>query len=233
MDDYYDMSDNFLLRSNITGGAGRKESKWNKFVREYKKYDPKASFSKISREYKSKSCSKKFTNCKSKSKKKPVKISKSCKGYSSKLKKLKSSTARGKLRKKCVGYTKKGRGSTFGGDIFGGEYECPKCDGTGQGLYGGCGCCGGMGYMGGAKPPKKCVSANALLQKIRMLRILISKYKRDGAPLGLIQRLVGALRQMEVMYKRQKNVGLKFIESRQFDYPGKQNWVDSDNYFLR
>jgi hypothetical protein len=290
MDDYYDMSDNFLLHSNVTGGAAKSKSRKSKSVksksvksksrkkakstRKYSKSEVKKRrtaglkkfqlFSKkynaerkaagqrpltrheLSVKYHSKQCGKKgYTSEKlgrycstiKRSRKLP---SKGCRGYTIRRKSM-SKASSAALTKKCKGYTtKKRRKSRKGGDIFGGDafggYMCPECQGTGEGLYGGCSCCGGSGIMGGAirsRSTKRCVSSKALLNRIHEIQALIRKSRQVGAPQSLINRLVGALRQMEVMYKRQVNVGSKFLTSSNFGYPGSSKWFDSDGYLVK
>lgn len=224
----------FPGNNNTWGGADRKPSKYNKFVSEYFKKAPNPTLSKAAKAYKSKTCGKKYTNCKTTTRKsKP----KSCKGYTVKLKKIKSKTARGRLRKKCTGYKlKKGKG------MFGGE--CAVCRGTGEGLYGGCDCCGGtgmmedlelknmdpidgMGMFGGAYRPttqKRCVSTRAtynrlndLLFKIQNQRELARSLQQEGGneytrALAVLNRYVGVYREMLSLYNRQNNLGDKFIK---------------------
>lgn len=222
----YDNYESFPGNNNTWGGS-RPLTKYNRFVREYFKKAPNPTLSKAAKAYKSTSCKKTYTNCKKKSTR-----SKSCKGYTTRLTKLKSKTAKTRLRKKCKGY-KKGKGM-MGGD-------CAICRGTGEGLYGGCDCCGGsgimemeaidgMGVFGGVGPKTKrrSVGTKATYDRLEdigdQIRGILPKtlalpdgpeFHRQAA---LLNRYRGAYRQMLSLYNRQNNIGDKFIEYNRNDF---------------
>lgn len=156
--------------------------------------------------------------------------SKSCKGYSKRLKSKSVSKAKKTfIRNKCTGYTKKGKG-VFGGMMGG----CMTCDGAG------CACCGGTGFMdmtpyGGVvkRGKKRCASANSIYNKINDIKLRIRQLRQLDPNSSVLQRYVGILRQLEVFYKRERMLGNKYIDSESFQYPGKPNWFNEEGEFIR
>lgn len=242
--------DNYMSFPGVNNVWGGKASTWNNFVKkvrsEYRKDGKKSpTMKQLSKMYNSSNCGKtKYTKgskklCKSKSVK-----SSSCKGYTSKLKKLKSKSAKSSLRKKCKGYTKRGGeidmfdeseedmfgGDAFGGDVFGGE--CAVC--RGAGLYGGCSCCG-MGLMGGTQNPntkKRCVGTkatyNRLLDIYKRMQWLGLRYNTENLSpaekrdiYARLNRYRGAFREMLSLYARQNNIGTDFLRLSDSDFRNK------------
>ena len=210
----YDSYMSFPGNNNTWGGKVRRRkntgklSSWQKFIKEYKKVDPSASFTKISKEYKSLGCSKKYTNCK----KKTMTKSKSCKGYTKKLKSLKSKSAKRSLTQKCKGYTRKNkrRGKGLYGASFGGCLNC-----NGEGVFGGCQCCG-MQNLGSGKPissnRKRCLSSRSLYNRLNEMRARIMADNNEQKLTDMQRgKLLGAYRQAMSMYSRGNLLGDQYI----------------------
>lgn len=242
-DEYMNLPEveNQMETSNLWGGAAakrkREPSKYNLFVREYFKKAPNPSLAKAAKAYKSSGCAKKYTHCKSKTtgKAKPKAMTKSQwnkfqkewgKAQAGNRVDMSDTYNSPKCTKLGWKYCKpkpKPKPKKRGMGVFGGV--CPEC--SGQGMYGGCDCCGGeleeVGEVmeGGATAKKKaketrCFTNRALHNNLDALYDIL-KTEPAGPRRG---RYVGAFRELLSQYNRGNLLGAQYLRPASNKLPG-------------